>query len=346
MIRSLLRPISWARIHPWKTAGLVLVISFVVINVLAYHHARGMLTYRVGIARPTGPDELSAAGKVAVLFGGVEVPRPENVRSPDDVRLLMSSTVRFTSADGTSLEGWAIPHRVIRGTVLLFHGYSAARDSLLDQAVEFYHQGYNVMLTDFRGCGGSAGNKTTLGYREAEDVAAAVAFVRSRRFNGPIILFGESMGGAAVLRAVSQLNVEADAVIVESPFDRMLTTVRNRFELMSVPSFPAAELLVFWGGVQAGIPAFEHNPIDYARNVRCPTLILHGDSDRMVKPTEARAIYDQLPGTKQIESFPGATHQSLYHADRDRWRAVVTQFLEAGREPGPFAPFIKKFMKK
>ena len=58
------------------------------------------------------------------------------------------------------------------------------------------------------------------------------------------------MGAASVLRSVHSCGVQPDAIIAESVFDRMLTTVRHRFELMGVPSFPCAELLVFWGGRQ------------------------------------------------------------------------------------------------
>ena len=43
--------------------------------------------------------------------------------------------------------------------------------------------------------------------------------------------------------------VRADAVVLECPFDRLLTTVEHRFELMGVPAFPLARLLTFWGGV-------------------------------------------------------------------------------------------------
>jgi hypothetical protein len=48
---------------------------------------------------------------------------------------------------------------------------------------------------------------------------------------------------------------------------------------MNVPSFPAAQLLVFWGGVQAGFNGFSHRPAEYAKSVSCPVLFLHGEDD-------------------------------------------------------------------
>ncbi|NJR40440.1 MAG: hypothetical protein HC781_18420 [Leptolyngbyaceae cyanobacterium CSU_1_4] len=87
-----------------------------------------------------------------------------------------------------------------------------------------------------------------------------------------MILYGASMGAVAVMRAVAIEKIEPVALILESPFDRLLNTVRHRFEVMGIPSFPSAELIVFWGGVQLGIDGFNHNPVDYARSIDCPRI--------------------------------------------------------------------------
>jgi uncharacterized protein len=64
------------------------------------------------------------------------------------------------------------------------------------------------------------------------------------------------MGAVAVVRAVAVAPVNPSAVIVEGLYDRILSAIRNRFGSMGLPSFPSAELLAFWGGVQMGFPAF------------------------------------------------------------------------------------------
>jgi alpha-beta hydrolase superfamily lysophospholipase len=214
-----------------------------------------------------------------------------------------------------------------RGTVVLFHGYAKAKSSLLVETRAFTELGYTAVLVDFRGSGGSNGRTTTVGYAEADDVAAVVRHIRSLGQPGPLILFGQSMGGAAVLRAISVHGICPDGVILESVFDRMLSTVKNRFTLMGVPSFPCAELLVFWGGVQSGFSGFDHNPADYASNCECRVLMLHGEEDPNAKLAEAREIYDNLRGRREFEIFPGAGHMPLYQADPERWREAVKRFL-------------------
>lgn len=60
-----------------------------------------------------------------------------------------------------------------------------------------------------------------------------------------------------------------------------------------------------WGGWQQGFNGFRHNPVDYARRVRVPTLLMQGDRDDRVSVAEAQ---------------PAA------------WKAAVAAFLSSLRE--------------
>ena len=110
-------------------------------------------------------------------------------------------------------------------------------------------------------------------------------------------------GAAAILRAVSKNNITPDAVILEAVFDTMLGTVRNRFASMNVPSFPSAQLLVFWGGRQWGFNGFRHNPVDDAAALHCPALFMHGFDDPRATCAEGRRVFDALPPRETIQNF-------------------------------------------
>jgi pimeloyl-ACP methyl ester carboxylesterase len=210
------------------------------------------------------------------------------------------------------------------GTVVLFHGYSQSKDSLLSAAAQFQALGYSCYVVDFRGSGDSSESYTTIGVHEARDVAAVVAAIEHCE---PIVLYGVSMGAAAILRALAHEGVEVDAAILDAPFDRMLTTVRNRFEIMDLPAFPSAELLVFWGGRSFGFSGFEHDPVEYAALVSTPTLILHGSEDRFARPAEVSAVFDALAGAKQIARFEGVGHEQIAVVRAGEWRDQVAPFL-------------------
>lgn len=318
----------WRRV----TTGL-LVAAFIAINGVAWLHARAMSRFVRAGERTASPEKLGALAKARVLLTGVTLPRPENRRTPKDVGLAYQ-TVRFPGAKGIQLEAWFVPTSppTTNGIVQLFHGYGASKESLLPQAVELHALGWDTLLVDFHGSGGSAGGTTSAGWHEAADVAAAFAEAARLAPGRPRALYGVSMGAAACLRAIHAHGVKPDALILECPFDRMLTTVQRRFHAMRLPSFPFAELLVFWGGQQGGFNAFAHNPVDYAPSVRCPTLVMHGARDPRVSVREVERIYEQLAGRKALVVFQELGHQSYVEAKPGPWRASVQGHL--GGPPG------------
>jgi alpha-beta hydrolase superfamily lysophospholipase len=329
MIRKAFR---WVGAHRKLSALLFLLLLFVLLNVLAYVHAHAMTHFAEAGERTASPEKLSFLGKVGVLFTGVRVPRPSGEGTPAD-RGLAFEVHHTDVADGTRLEAWHVPHPRARGLVLLFHGYASDKAGVLPEIAAFHELGYATLAVDFRGSGGSSGNVTTIGVREADDVTAACAHARAKGLGGPVILFGKSMGAAAVLRAVSALGLCPDALVLECPFDRLLSTVEARFEAMGVPAFPAARLLVFWGGVQHGFDGFAHNPADYARAVRCPALFLHGERDPRVRVAQVEAVAAAVRGPHQTVIFTGLGHESYVSARPRQWREAVSGFLAARLVP-------------
>lgn len=311
---------------------LCALASVMALNVVAWWQARSMLVYVTGGERTARPESLSPLRKAWVLVRGVRLPRPENYRTPAALGLPFT-VERVATSDGMELESWVVPADPERGWVVLLHGYGTAKAWLVDEAEAFFRLGYSVMLLDFRGSGGSHGAETTLGYREAEDAAAAVHWLRTRkRVDAPLLLYGQSMGGAAALRAVAVLGARVDGVMLESVFDTLLNAARNRFRAMGLPSWPLAELLVFWGGRRAGCSGFRLNPAEWAAGVSCPVLLLHGARDPRVTRAQVDRLYKRFPGRRALEIFPDAAHATCLADDPERWREAVRAFLEAVEE--------------
>ncbi len=302
------------------------VAFFLAPNVPAYMHARAMTTFAIGGGRSERPEELSALGKARVLLTGVNLPRPVNDKTPADLGLEFE-TLEIRGGDGIDLQSWRIPCRDARAVVVMFHGYAASKSSLLPEALALHELACETLLVDFRGSGGSTGNETTLGVFEADDVRKAFDFARLLGEGLPLVLYGRSMGSAAILRAIAMKGIDPAAVIVECPFDRFLTTVKSRFSAMGLPAFPFAHLLVFWGGIQHGMNGFAHNPVDYAASVCCPALVLHGRHDRRVSVAEVESILANLAGEKHLVLFPEAGHEPYLAVDAFRWNAAVDAFL-------------------
>lgn len=301
---------------------LLLVVAFAGLNLLAYRQAYAMLHYSAAGVRTRNPEGLSVWRKLKVLACGVNIPRPHKQGNPSTVGMPFRE-VTISSTGTIQLGAWLCPKQGATNLVILFHGYASEKSSQLVEARQFYDLGCAVLMVDFRGSGQSSEAYTTVGYDEAEDVVAAVTFAREQFPGARIVLFGQSMGAAAVLRAVGQLGVKPDAIVLEAVFDTMLNTIRHRFEAMHLPSFPSAELLVYWGGQQMGFDGFAHNPADYATRVTCPTLLMHGTGDARVYVADARQVFERLAGPKQFVEFKTTGHESYVKRNRDEWRSAV-----------------------
>lgn len=241
---------------PQLTIILAVISALVFFNLLAYKHAYAMLHFSQQGQRTHKPEALSIWQKIHTLLAGVNIPKPLNNSTPDKYGLAYE-TYYFDVNDETELEAWYIPYSESKGIILMFHGYASSKSSLLSEAKAFNEMGYDIFMVDFRGSGGSSQSETSIGFYEADDVTAAVDYVQTQLGQKEVFLYGQSMGGVAILRAIAENGVKPKRIIVEAIFDRMISTVENRFASMGIPSFPSTQILIFWGSVISGYSGFE-----------------------------------------------------------------------------------------
>jgi uncharacterized protein len=299
-------------------------IGFILMNVVAFFHAYKFTHFaKAEKIKTKSPGKLSTGEKISTLIFGVNNPRPVN----NIVPAYLYQTVFLNGAK--KIECWEIKKdSVAKGTVVIFHGYSGNKASMLDKADEFLNLDFNVLLVDFIGSGGSEGHQTTLGFKEAADVKVCFDYLKNKAEKN-IILFGTSMGAVAILKAIDAYKITPQKIILECPFGSMYQTTAARFRNMNVPAFPMAGLLVFWGGVQNGFWAFGHNPVRYAKSVTCPVLLLYGEKDDNVSRKEIDDIYRNINGRKDLKTYADAGHENYllkYHA---QWTQDVKLFLQS-----------------
>lgn len=310
-----------------KLVIAALLSAVVSANALAFLHARAMTRFSQSGERTAPIEQLGLLDRIGVMLAGVSLPRPGNLSTPAKYNLPFE-TRRFLNPSGDSLESWYIAGLEHRPLIVMFHGYGTAKSSLLSAAQVFNELGYGTLLIDFFGSGGSSGSSTTVGVKEAEDVAAAVGYANSNWPQRKIILYGISMGGAALLRALALHGVSADGAIVEATFDSLLHTAKRRTRSLGLPASPFTELLLLWGSVQGGVNLFAHNPADFAAKITLPVLQLHGEQDQRVTLAEARSIALALGRHGRWVTFPGVPHTAIVTQRRAEWMTEVGQFLQ------------------
>lgn len=316
--------------RPLAIAFTTGVAALVGSQVLCWHHARAMTTFVAAGARTPPPEELDAAGRLRTLLLGVRIPRPEASRAPEDLGLPRQD-LPWTGPEDTPQVAWHIPAGggEAAGTVILWHGYAAARDQLLETAARLHAAGQACVLADLPGSGDGPGNTTTLGLREAESVARLARAVREATGEDPV-LYGFSMGGSAVLHALAradELALPVRGAVVEATFARLLTTVQRRFHLMGLPGSPGAELLLFWGGWQAGFDADAIAPVAWAEEVTVPVLVLQGGADPRATPEDGAAIAAALGAHGELALLEGLAHAQAAAEDPSGWDRAVLPWL-------------------
>lgn len=269
--------------------------------------------------KPTFKETLNIA-----LFG-LDVPRPKARQYPNRPY----ETLHIAAEEGKQLEAWSMhTDSIKRGTILCFHGYMDEKSSMLDRAYVFLDMGYDILLVDFMGAGGSYGNQTTIGYLEAENVKAVHDYAISTLQEDKIIMVGFSMGAAAIMKAQADYDLLTQALIIEAPYATFKGTVNNRLDKLGIPKWPTSNLFTLWTGVINGFNAFKANPQDYAKKIHIPTLLMCGGKDQNIPTEETHHIFNQLSSRKKLlEIFPESIHESYLVKYPKEWHTIVYNFM-------------------
>lgn len=304
----------------------LLLVLFVLLNVIAIFHAwKFTHFYAAGtfVNKHQQPEQMGVWEKAKMVLFGVRLSKAVIRHTPD----LPYDTVHLTTENGLRLEGWWIPALSAKGTVVLFHGYGGSKEGPIPEAAYFHSLGYNTLLMDFRAHGNSEGSLCTIGHNEAEDVKLAYNFAQQKGKH--IILWGASMGAAAILRAVPTYHLQPDKVILECPFATLNDAVKGRMRAVSLPPVPLSHILTFWGGVENGFWGFSFNPADYAKGITMPALVCWGAHDNRVMRHETNSVYSHLATKeKELVIFERSGHQSFCRNEGKKWKQYVSAFLQ------------------
>jgi pimeloyl-ACP methyl ester carboxylesterase len=244
-------------------------------------------------------------------------------RTPADAGLEDYREVSLRSSDGLSLSAWWVEKPGSPRAAVLVHGWAGGKSDLhvVETARVYERAGYNVLMLDLRGHGGSEGERVTLGYREVRDVRGALSWLEERGF-GPeeVVLHGWSMGGAAALRAAPGTGVAA--VVEESTYADLSPLL---WELIpDVSGLPAFFIpgIILMGRISLGIDPSAVRPQEEAGQLSrggVPFMIIHSRDDEVVPFEHAESLAAAHPGATfwEIKGYEHvATHEHPEYGER------------------------------
>jgi len=265
-----------------------------------------------------------------------QFPDKENANLTPASFELAYEDVAFRAADGTELKAWWVPSASARGTVVMVHGLNRSRVEMVKRVPFVHSAGWNALLLDLRHHGASGGEATTFGVKEKDDVEAAARFARERA-RGPLVLWGVSLGGAAVVLAAAD-DPEVKGVICDSSFRSLSDTVRHhlrlfrgfRWWLRLVPSWPVTDLAIYWMGRRGGFDPAASNVEAAAARLRGRPVLFVANSDDRRMPKEIAFDLKAAAGPEaEVLVVPGKSHGGAWRDGTAAYEAAAAVVLQA-----------------
>ena len=238
--------------------------------------------------------------------------------------------ITFHTADGLMLHGWYLPHAAPRAALVIAHGYAMNRGELLDLARGMRALGYAVILFDFRAHGASEGTRSTIGFREAGDVAAAARFLHAQPALAGCAIgaVGLSMGAVATIGAAVEEPLIA-AIVSDSAYATLGAIAAGGLRLLfHLPPFPFAPLVIRFSEALTRARIGAASPVAIVGQIAPrPILFIHGSADRLIPLANAHALHAAAGEPKELWIIPGVAHASAYHQVQDEYLRHLDRFF-------------------
>ncbi len=246
-----------------------------------------------------------------------------------------AEAVTLPYGDGQHLAGWLLPGRTGHGAVLLLHGVRGNRLQMLARARWLQREGIASLIVDLPSHGESSGERISFGRHEARGVEAALAWLRARLPGERVGAIGVSLGGASLLFA--QRQPELDALVLESVYPSIEDAVHDRLamRLGSTASQALAPLLLVQIPLRLGFGTDQLRPVDAIAHVRAPLLLASGTEDQHTRWPETEALFAAAREPKALWPVEEAAHVDLHAFNAAAYQARLGRWLKAQLRKSP-----------
>ena len=278
---------------------------------------------------------LALAMGVLSLAAGEMLTRPARASIGPPPADLRAQAVRIPYGSSQQVSGWFLPGRDGEGAMLLLHGVRSNRLQMLARARWLQREGVSSLIVDLPAHGESTGERISFGRHEACGVAAALAWLRVRLPGEKVGAIGVSLGGASLLFAPRQ--PELDALVLESVYPTIVNAVQDRLamRLGSLASKVLSPLLLVQIPLRLGFGTDQLRPVDAIASVRAPLLVASGTEDLHTRWPETEALFAAAREPKSLWPAQAAPHVDLYAFDAAAYEARLLPWLQQQLHKAP-----------
>ncbi len=227
--------------------------------------------------------------------------------TPQDIGLDYEDLFFYTE-DHIKINGWFVPARKKRPTLLFLHGNGGNISHRLELIQLLHHEGLPVLIIDYRGYGKSQGQPTERGtYLDAQ---AAMDYLEYQKGILPqdVVVYGRSLGGPIAARLAAAKNPAG--LILDSTFTSIKDLGAELYPLLPVRRFLR----------------FSYDTVHFIAKVQCPLLIIHSREDKYVPYHHAQDLYAKAKTQKDLLTIKGG-HNDGFLVSAAAYRQKLHHFI-------------------
>ncbi|NEQ74955.1 MAG: alpha/beta hydrolase [Okeania sp. SIO2C9] len=210
--------------------------------------------------------------------------------------------VKLQSSDTVQITGVYLALPKAKYTILYSHGNAEDLGEILPRLRDLRDIGFNIFSYDYQGYGTSQGSPSVK--NAYQDINAAYEYL-TQQLGIPanqIIVYGRSVGGGPSVDLASRQSVAG--LVVESSFTTAFRVVTR------IPIYPFDKF----------------RSIDKIKNVNCPVLVIHGNSDRVIPFSQGKQLFNTANEPKLSFWVDGAGHIDLLEVAGEKYEKVMIEF--------------------
>ena len=213
-------------------------------------------------------------------------------------------------------------------TAVLLHGYrSTPFNNFFAIAGPFQEAGWSVLMPDMRG-NGKSGGRTTLGLKEADDALAWASWAAAQPNCTDIVMYGMSMGGAALTFASNRdWPDKVRVLVVDAGYHDAQQQIRNLKQLRFVPKRIFLPLSSVFFRVLLHV-RIATSGVDALKQAARPMCFIAGSDDMTVDPGIVEASYRACGAEKTFFKVPGAPHTLAFLVGGNELKASFFRFIQ------------------
>ncbi|OGD84615.1 hypothetical protein A2165_02210 [Candidatus Curtissbacteria bacterium RBG_13_40_7] len=221
---------------------------------------------------------------------------------------MFKQKLKFKNSKGMNLSAIYEGENRDAPLVVTCHGFESSKEGVGSKnlAQKLVEKGISVFRFDFTGRGQSEGNTDDLTPLQGlDDLKSAVKSLKHKQFG----LYGSSFGGNVALLYASQNPVLALAL--KAPVSDYLWVIDKEI----------SQRRKFWAKELKNLDIYKN-----AGNIKAPTLIVHGDADKVVPIEQSRKLLELLGGKKTLEVLSSVGH-IINDEDLEKTNSLIADFV-------------------